>query len=199
MTKTINPALRQILDERKSKHEQLKSYIAMLAEDQTQPLTVAEFTKLVKNELGVAYDPSTIRLTLNELVNEGLAVVRTELDSERSLRARDKAIPGNNASLYFSTAGGAKTPPARIEVEPVKGAALTGHTKYKKRKAAKIRKRALEREGLKPVTPKIETTLESLLQEVVNARTLALQTELNATKAELAELKGALAKIAFKF
>lgn len=167
----------------------------MLLEDQTQPLTVAEFTILVNRELGRHYDKSTLRLALNELVAEKRAVMRTETLAERFLRSSEKAVPGTPSAYYFSTVAGAAIPPARtvaIAVEGVDLSQAVSHRNFTKKRGRPVGSK--NRNTIAAAkTADASSTVELLIEQLVAERTRNIQAELDDANAKLAQLKKLLA------
>lgn len=192
----IGEGLKNLLEHRIEQHIQLRDFVALVLEDQTQPLTVAEFTILVNRELNRNYDKSTFRLILNELVEQGRAVVRTETLAERALRSEGRSVPGVPSAIYFSAAAGVHTPPARSVAIVVPGSEL--QSPYGRPRKAKKRGRPLgskNRPTIQAPTKPVDaaSTLELLIEQLVAERTRDLQTKLDDANAKLAQLKKLLA------
>lgn len=191
----ISPGLKTILEQRIEQHIQLRDFVALVLEDQTQPLTVAEFTILVNRELNRNYDKSTFRLILNELVEEGRAVVRTETLDERALRSQGRSVPGVPSTIYFSATAGVHTPPARTVAIVVPGSELK--STFGRRPKSKKRGRPLgskNRPAIQVSTKSVDaaSTVELLIEQLVAERTRELQTKLDEANAKLAQLKNLL-------
>lgn len=198
----MNKGFEKLLESRVEQHKQLKDLIALLLEDQTQPLTVAELTVLTNRELNRVYDPATIRLAVYGLVDEGRVVSRKETLSERSLRAMHNGIPGNPSTIYFSAVAGATTPPARTVAIVVEGVSLSAAFKAsKKPKLKKKRGRPLGSKNVTLPSPNVspsdatgilEQMIEKMVEERVADRTRQLQAELATANDKLAQLKSLL-------
>lgn len=191
----ISPGLKTLLEQRIEQHIQLKDFVALVLDDQTQPLTVAEFTILVNRELQRNYDKSTFRLILNELVEEGRAVVRTETLDERALRSEGRAVPGVPSTIYFSALAGVHTPPARTVAIVVPGSELK--STFGRRPKSKKRGRPVgskNRPTIQVPTKSVDTTstVELLIEQLVTERTRELQAKLDEANAKLAKLKNLL-------
>ena len=188
----MNSGFKKLLEGRVDQHIQLKDFVSLVLEDQIQPLTIPEITILVNRELNRHYDKATIRIIANELVKEGKAVVRTETLTERQLRAGGELAAGKQSAMYFSTAGGAKTPPPRTVTEAVEGVRLSAayqRSKYRRRvNAAKSTVKIPAKASTSVSTNEIALLIEQLVAE----RTLALQLELDDANAKLAKLKSLL-------
>lgn len=192
----IGSGLKNLLEQRIQQHIQLKDFVALALEDQIQPLSVAEVTILINRELNRHYDKSTLRLILNELVEEKRVVVRVETLSERSLRSSGRAVPGTPSTLYFSTAGGAHTPPPRTVAVAVEGADLSQATRM--RKGMKKRGRPVGSKNRPTIPMPVKSTdaastVELLIEQLVAERTRHLQAQLDEANAKLAQLKKLLA------
>lgn len=191
----ISPGLKTLLEQRIEQHIQLKDFVALVLDDQTQPLTVAEFTILVNRELQRNYDKSTFRLILNELVEEGRAVVRTETLDERALRSEGRAVPGVPSTIYFSALAGVHTPPARTVAIVVPGSELK--STFGRRPKSKKRGRPVgskNRPTIQVPTKSVDaaSTVELLIEQLVTERTRELQAKLDEANAKLAKLKNLL-------
>lgn len=195
-TRTLNEGLKNLLEQRIEQHIQLRDFVALVLEDQTQPLTVAEFTILVNRELNRNYDKSTFRQILNELVDQGRAVVRTETYAERALRSEGRSVPGVPSAIYFSATAGVHTPPARTVAIVVPGSEL--QSTFGRRPKAKKRGRPLGSKNRPTISVPMKTidaasTVELLIEQLVAERTRELQTKLDDANAKLAQLKKLLA------
>ena len=195
-TRTLNEGLKNLLEQRIEQHIQLRDFVALVLEDQTQPLTVAEFTILVNRELNRNYDKSTFRQILNELVDQGRAVVRTETYAERALRSEGRSVPGVPSAIYFSATAGVHTPPARTVAIVVPGSEL--QSTFGRRPKAKKRGRPLGSKNRPTIPVPMKTidaasTVELLIEQLVAERTRELQTKLDDANAKLAQLKKLLA------
>lgn len=192
----MNDGFKNLLETRAQHHIQLKDFVALALEDQTQPLTVAELTIFVNRELQRNYDKSTIRLIMNELVAERRAVVRIETIAERALRSEGRSVPGTPSSIYFSALAGVQTPPKRTIAIVVPGSEL--RSTFGRRPKSKKRGRPLGSKNrptiampVKPVDSK--STVELLIEQLVAERTRHIQAELDEANAKLAQLKKLLA------
>lgn len=190
----LGTGLKSLLEQRIEQHNQLKGFVALVLDDQTQPLTVAELTTLVNRELQRNLHNSTIRLIVNELVNEKRAVTRVETQSERALRAGEKPVPGTASAIYFSTAGGAHTPPMRTVAVAVTGVDLSKSTLMRKTMKRRGRPPGSKNKGSNslPSTPDSTKTIELLIEQLVAERTRELQSKLDEANAKLASLKNLL-------
>ena len=191
----LSEGLKTLLEQRIEQHIQLRDFVALVLEDQTQPLTVAEFTILVNRELNRNYDKSTFRQILNELVEEGRAVVRTETYAERALRSEGRSVPGVPSAIYFSATAGVHTPPARTVSIVVPGSEL--QSTFGRRPKAKKRGRPLgskNRPTIQLPTKPVDaaSTVELLIEQLVAERTRELQAKLDEANAKLAKLKSLL-------
>lgn len=187
----MNTGFKKLLEGRVEQHIQLKDFVSLVLDDQAQPLTIPELTILVNRELGRHYDKATIRIIANELVKEGKAVVRTETLAERSLRAGGELAAGKQSAIYFSTAGGAKFPPARTVTEAVEGVRLS--PAYERRK---YRRRTTAAKSVVTIPAKSVSTdssdIAQLIEQLVADRTRALRLELDEANAKLEKLKSLL-------
>lgn len=198
----MNEGFKNLLETRSQNHIQLKDFVALALEDQTQPLTIAELTIFINRELNRNYDKSTIRLIMNELVNERRAVVRTETYAERALRSEGRPVPGTPSSIYFSALAGVHTPPARTIAVVVPGSEL--RSTFGRRPAKKKRGRPLGSKNrptiqmppAKPAdssSPSFEALIEDFIEKRVAIRTQELQMQLWDAEEKLAQLKKLLA------
>ena len=191
----MNSGFKALLEGRVQQHIQLKDFVTLVLEDQTQPLTVAEITILVNRELNRGYDKSTLRLVLNELVDEGVAVTRVETLAERALRANGKSVPGTPSAIYFSSAGGVQIPPARTVAIAVEGAELrnaAGRHKSKKKLGRPVGSKNRPK-ILLPASAPETLTVELLIEKLVAERTREIQAKLDEANAKLVQLKKLLA------
>ena len=191
----MNDGFKNLLETRAQNHIQLKDFVALALEDQTQPLTVAELTIFVNRELQRNYDKSTIRLIMNELVSERRAVVRTETYAERALRSEGRSVPGTPSSIYFSALAGVQTPPARTVAIVVPGSEL--RSTFGRRPKVKKRGRPLGSKNrptiVVPAKPAdASLTVELLIEQLVKERTREIQTKLDEANAKLATMKNLL-------
>lgn len=191
----MNDGFKTLLENRVSQHIQLKDFVLLALDDQTQPLTVAELTIFVNRELGRNYDKSTIRLIMNELVKEKRAVVRTETIAERALRSEGRSVPGTPSAIYFSSLAGVQTPPPRTVAVVVPGSEL--RSTFGRRPKAKKRGRPLGSKNRPTIQLPLAagdtaSTVELLIEQLVVERTRELQAKLDEANAKLAKLKNLL-------
>ena len=191
----MNDGFKNLLETRAQNHIQLKDFVALALEDQTQPLTVAELTIFVNRELGRNYDKSTIRLIMNELVKENRAVVRIETLAERALRSEGRSVPGTPSAIYFSALAGVQTPPARSVAIVVPGSEL--RSTFGRRPKAKRRGRPLGSKNRPPIAMPTQpadatSTVELLIEQLVKERTRDIQAKLDEANAKLAKMKNLL-------
>lgn len=194
----MNDGFKNLLETRAQNHIQLKDFVALALEDQTQPLTVAELTILINRELNRNYDKSTIRLIMNELVSERRAVVRIETIAERALRSEGRSVPGTPSAVYFSALAGVQIPPARTVAIVVPGSEL--RSTFGRRPAKKKRGRPIGSKN-RPTIPmppaksadrsahSVEAMLEDLIEKRVAIRTHELEERLWDAEQKLAQLK----------
>jgi hypothetical protein len=197
----MNDGFKNLLETRAQNHIQLKDFVALALEDQTQPLTVAELTIFINRELQRNYDKSTIRLIMNELVAERRAVVRIETLAERALRSEGRSVPGTPSAIYFSALAGVHTPPARTVAIVVPGSEL--RSTFGRRPKGKKRGRPLGSKNRPTIampvktesqsSHSIEAMLEDLIERRVAARTYELESKLFDAEQKLAQLKKLLA------
>lgn len=188
----LNEGLKNLLELRMEQHIQLKDFVALVLEDQTQPLTVAEFTILINRELNRNYDKSTLRLLLNELVDERRAVVRTETNAERSIRSEGRSVPGVPSAIYFSASAGVHTPPPRTIAVVVPGSELKStFGRRPKRKKLGRPVGSKNRPTIQVPTTSVDaaSTVELLIEQLVAERTRDIQAKLDDANAKLAQLK----------
>jgi len=186
---------KNLIEARAQNHIQLKDFVALALEDQTQPLTVAELTIFVNRELKRNYDKSTIRLIVNELVLERRAVTRIETLAERTLRSEGRSVPGTPSAIYFSAVAGVYTPPARTVAIVVPGSEL--RSTFGRRAKVKKRGRPLGSKNRPTIPAPVKSadaslTVESLIEQLVKERTREIQTKLDEANAKLATLKNLL-------
>ena len=195
----MNEGFKNLLETRAQNHIQLKDFVALALDDQTQPLTIAELTIFVNRELNRSYDTSTIRAIMNELVNEKRAVVRTETISERNLRSEGRSVPGTPSSIYFSSLAGVQTPPPRTIAIVAPGSELRS-TFGRRPKAKKKRGRPLGSKNrptivapsAKPAdssSRSFDALLEGFIEERVATRTRELEAKLFEAEQKLVQLK----------
>ena len=185
---------------------QKQTFIQLLNEiliKQTQPLSVLEVAELASREAGRAYDATYIRISLNQLVDDGKVSHRKETSNERTIRENGKPCRGLSASLYWAPAGPV---PPRTVAEAVPGMTLRGDTGRVYRKVYKYsqgyKKKAEEHlhqelAEFSSVVTDLNTAnanpvIDYLIEKMVQDRTLELQAKLDASEAELARLRNFL-------
>ena len=191
----MNESFKKLIEARAQDHIQLKDFVALALDDQTQPLTIAELTIFVNRELNRNYDKSTIRVIMHELVLENRAVVRIETIAERNLRSEGRSVPGTPSSIYFSALAGVETPPARTIAIVVPGSEL--RSTFGRRPKAKKRGRPIGSKNRPriqaPVKPAdASSTVEMLIEQLVLERTREIQAMLDDTNAKLDKLQSIL-------
>ena len=192
----MTESFKNLIEARAQDHIQLKDFVALALDDQTQPLTIAELTIFINRELNRNYDKSTIRIIMHELVLENRAVVRVETLAERALRSEGRSVPGTPSTIYFSALAGVQTPPARTVAIVVPGSEL--RSTFGRRPKAKKRGRPLGSKNRPTVQVPAKSadsslTVELLIEQLVKERTRQIQSELDEANARLAQLKKLLA------
>ena len=192
----MTESFKNLIEARAQDHIQLKDFVALALDDQTQPLTIAELTIFINRELNRNYDKSTIRIIMHELVLENRAVVRVETLAERALRSEGRSVPGTASTIYFSALAGVQTPPARTVAIVVPGSEL--RSTFGRRPKAKKRGRPLGSKNRPTVQVPAKSadsslTVELLIEQLVKERTRQIQSELDEANARLAQLKKLLA------
>ena len=191
----MTESFKNLIEARAQDHIQLKDFVALALDDQTQPLTIAELTIFINRELNRNYDKSTIRIIMHELVLENRAVVRVETLAERALRSEGRSVPGTASTIYFSALAGVQTPPARTVAIVVPGSEL--RSTFGRRPKAKKRRRPLGSKNRPTIQVPVKSadsslTVELLIEQLVKERTRELQTKLDEANAKLATLKNLL-------
>lgn len=186
----------------------LENFVLAKLNDQVQPLTCIEVTAMLANDTGVNYHDVPVRNALNALVAAGLATKRTETDAERTIRANGGTPVGINATLFFTTLYGDTYVPARNVSVVVPGSKLMDSSERvfpngRGRYAANLKAKAAAAEvaprqkrkyvrrqpvAVAPVSPISE--IETLINQVVEARTAELQAENQRLRDQLAKIKG---------
>jgi hypothetical protein len=189
-------SFKNLIEARAQDHIQLKDFVALALDDQTQPLTIAELTIFINREINRNYDKSTIRIIMHELVLENRAVVRTETIAERNLRSEGRSVPGVPSTIYFSALAGVQTPPARTVAIVVPGSEL--RSTFGRRPKAKKRGRPIGSKNRPTIQAPVKSadsslTVELLIEQLVKERTRKIQSELDDANARLAQLKKLLA------
>ena len=192
----MTESFKNLIEARAQDHIQLKDFVALALDDQTQPLTIAELTIFINRELNRNYDKSTIRIIMHELVLENRAVVRVETLAERALRSEGRSVPGTASTIYFSALAGVQTPPARTVAIVVPGSEL--RSTFGRRPKAKKRGRPLGSKNRPTIQMPAKSadsslTVELLIEQLVKERTRQIQSELDEANARLAQLKKLLA------
>ena len=192
----MTESFKNLIEARAQDHIQLKDFVALALDDQTQPLTIAELTIFINRELNRNYDKSTIRIIMHELVLENRAVVRVETLAERALRSEGRSVPGTASTIYFSALAGVQTPPARTVAIVVPGSEL--RSTFGRRPKAKKRGRPLGSKNRPTIQVPAKSadsslTVELLIEQLVKERTRQIQSELDEANARLAQLKKLLA------
>jgi F0F1-type ATP synthase membrane subunit b/b' len=191
----MSESFKKIIEARVQDRIQLKDFVSLALDDQTQPLTIAELTVLINRELNRNYDNSTIRTIMHELVYENRAVVRTETIAERNLRSEGRSVPGTPSTIYFSSLAGVQTPPKRTIAIVVPGTEL--RSTFGRRPKAKRRGRppgAKNRPKIQAPVKSAEasSTVELLIEQLVKERTREIQAKLDEANAKLDKLKSLL-------
>ncbi len=146
----------------------------------SEPLTTAELAACLNLK-----HSSNVRPTIQELMKLGLVFVREETTEERSSRAGGKPVRRGMAAFLHSTISPV---PSRNTAELVPGVTFIDRTgipwtktkkKYKEKKQSSL-----------PTTDTSQgQMIDYLVQKIVDERTLEIQKELDATKAELNRLR----------
>lgn len=203
----LNATLRRRVDQLSQTHVALRDIIEHAVLSFDQPLSVAEVTAYVNDQLGEKYDKSTIRISLKELVSSGRLIGRVETMDERAIRANGQAMTSRPATLYFD--GRADEVPARTVSEAVPGVTLQGPGRrgsgsLRKPNVRQARSKVAGKPGRVTKTQARETVeptgadtgaIDFLIEKLVAARTQELQAELSEARARLAELEGAAGKL----
>jgi len=204
----LNAALRRHVDQLSQTHVALRDIIEHAVLSFDQPLSVAEVTAYVNEQLGEMYDKATIRISLKELVSSGRLIGRVETQEERTLRAGGKPSTSRPATLYFD--GQADEVPARTVLEAVPGVTLQGPGRrgsgrpLRKPTVRQARSKVAGKPGRVTKTEARETVeptgadmgaIEFLIEKLVAARTEELQAELSEARARLVELEGTAGKL----
>ncbi len=146
----------------------------------SEPLTTAELAACLNLK-----HSSNVRPTIQELMKLGLVFVREETTEERSSRAGGKPVRRGMAAFLHSTISPV---PSRNTAELVPGVTFIDRTgipwtktkkKYKEKKQSSL-----------PTTDTSQgQMIDYLVQKIVDERTVEIQKELDATKAELNRLR----------
>jgi len=203
----LNSALRRRVDQLSQTHVALRDIIEHAVLSFDQPLSVAEVTAYVNEQLGEKYDKSTIRISLKELVSSGRLISRIETLNERTIRAGGRPANSRQAALYFD--GQADEVPARTVLEAVPGVTLQrpgrrGSGSLRKPTVRQARSKVAGKPGRVTKTQAreiVEPTgtdmgaVEFLIEKLVAARTEELQAELSEARARLVELEATAGKL----
>lgn len=204
----LSAAFQRHVDQLSRTHVALRDIIEHAVLSFDQPLSVAEVTAYVNDQLDEKYDKATIRISLKELVSSGRLIGRVETMDERAIRANGQAMTSRPATLYFD--GQADEVPARTVSEAVPGVVLQGPGRRPSGRALpkptvrQARSKVAGKPGRVTKTQARETVeptgadtgaIDFLIEKLVAARTQELQAELSEARARLVELEGSAGKL----
>ncbi len=167
-----------------------------------------------------SFDGSLVRALLTELVNSGHVVTRVETLEERELRAGGRPASGLPAAVYAARLPGVHTPPARTERVVVPGVFLANSDQRKPRKPKSKRRGRppgsknrpkpphdtavtlpvfnvstgviQDASGPVPSTSGPVSSIELLVEQLVQERTVVLTARLAEAERKLADARRAL-------
>ena len=169
-----------------------------------QPLSITEIAELVSRQLEKAYDETTVRFAINELIAQNKITYRVETKQERAVRSDNPTLATRSmcAKLYWAPV---EEVPARTVTEAVPGFRLFGNSKihYKKYNTAyksKRRNKAMDEVILEDISPKeavtnsghnavVDYLIEKMVAERVAEITSGAVKELAEARLELARLR----------
>lgn len=210
-----NPGFVAHLKKTSDNHAVVRELLLELMLNTEQPMTAREIRELaLQSGLGTDYkkfDSATVRGLLLELVHSGLVVSRTETLEERKLRADYKLTTGQPAALYYPRLPGVSVPPARTECVVVPGVYLAGVDERKPQKPRKPHGKKRGRpagsknrpkpqplftetsgpvtSGPVPSTGGPVSSIELLVEQIVQERTAELAARLAEAERKLADAK----------
>jgi hypothetical protein len=168
--------------------------IELILTQSTQPLSITEIAELASRRLNKAYDETTIRFAINELVDENRITYRVETKQERAVRSDNPTLATRSvcAKLYWAPV---QEVPARTVTEVVPGFRLFGENNqiHRKRYVGKRKlKRSLKEVELEDVSPapsNSNAVVDYLIEKMVSERTAEIQAQLDAANAKLNKLQ----------
>jgi len=174
----------------------LENLLLAKLNDQVEPLTVKEIRQLVLQDTGVAYHDIPVRTALYALIDRGLIASREETETERRLRAGGGTPLGKSAHIYFTTIYGDNSVPRRNVTEAVDGVHLVSSDQVHwngGRGKAKRRRKVVPAAASKPIEKLAEQPskidLEQIIDQLVEARVVAIRAENQALRDQLAAIK----------
>lgn len=181
-----NPAFLKMQMLRNDAATTLRDLTLAAVAEHTQPLTVAEITAFLNQELGTDYNEPRVRYGLDALVAEKKLFTRTETLEERQLRGNGAKVTLNKPAMLFSTYS---VVPPRTVCEVIPGVILKGvdgprPRKQKSEPVVELKKLA------KAKTPTSDNSaLDFLIEKLVAERTQSLQKQLDEANEKLAQFK----------
>ena len=187
-----------------SKRKTFNDIIELALTEATQPMTITEIAELVSRELNKAYDETTVRFAINELVRENRVAYRVETKEERAIRSENPTLATRSicAKLYWAPV---EEVPARTVAEAVPGFKLFGNNvihykKYTTKYKTKRHQKAMDEVVLEDITPyetpvnpgqnqMVDYLIEKMVAERVAEITVGAVKELEEARAELARLR----------
>jgi len=164
--------------------------VELILTQSTQPLSITEIAELASRKLSKAYDETTVRFAINELIAENRITYRVESKQERAVRSDNPTLATRSicAKLYWAPV---QEVPARTVTEVVPGFRLFGENNqiHRKRYVGKRRMKELEHTGSTPVPSSSNAVVDYLIEKMVAERTADLQAQLDAANSKMAKLQ----------
>ena len=174
----------------KTQKQTFNDVIELMLTESTQPLSITEIAELASRKLSKAYDETTVRFAINELIAENRITYRVESKQERAVRSDNPTLATRSicAKLYWAPV---QEVPARTVTEVVPGFRLFGENNqiHRKRYVGKRRIKELERAASTPVPSNSNAVVDYLIEKMVAERTADLQAQLDAANSKMAKLQ----------
>ena len=174
----------------KTQKQTFNDVVELMLTESTQPLSITEIAELASRKLSKAYDETTVRFAINELIAENRITYRVESKQERAVRSDNPTLATRSicAKLYWAPV---QEVPARTVTEVVPGFRLFGENNqiHRKRYVGKRRIKELERVESTPVASNSNAVVDYLIEKMVAERTADLQAQLDAANAKMAKLQ----------
>ena len=168
--------------------------IELMLTQSTQPLSITEIAELASRRLNKAYDETTVRFAINELIAQNKITYRVETKEERAVRSDNPTLTTRSicAKLYWAPI---EEVPARTVTEVVPGFRLFGENNQVHRKRyvgkPKLKRtfKEVELEDISPASNNSNAVVDYLIEKMVAERTAEIQAQLDAANAKLDKLQ----------
>ena len=197
-----SPGFLKHLEETSKQHNALRDIVQIAVRQFDQPISAYEAAAFVNSQLEENYHPTTIRGILIELAESGKLLSRTETSAERRVRSGGLTPVGPVAALFFKPEAGEV--PERTETEIVEGVVLTSAAQRVRRASKKQARRksskqpAGEVKSSKPTGNMETSTIDFLIEKLLQERTADLEFELAKANARAASAEAGLSELRSK-